>query len=50
MELDKTVIFRFPVTAEKQGTDLWLSVFMDDTDSPDLSIFATPEIIRKLAL
>ena len=44
---DQTKVFRFPVTAQEQGSELWVVVFMDDIDSPDLYVFARPEIIEK---
>ena len=44
---DQTRAFRFPVTAQGQGSELWVVVFMDDIDSPDLYVFARPEIIQK---
>ena len=44
---DQTRAFRFPVTAQGQGSELWVVVFMDDIDSPDLYVFARPEIIHK---
>jgi hypothetical protein len=44
---EQTRALRFPVTAQGQRSELWLVIFMDDIDSPDLEIHAAPEVIRK---
>jgi len=44
---EQTKAFRFPITAKGQQSELWLVIFMDDIDSPDLQIHAAPEEIRK---
>lgn len=48
MEPEQTKAFRFQVVANEQKSELWLVIFMDDIDSPDLEIHAAPELIRKL--
>jgi len=48
MKHNQTRTFRFPVSANKNASELWVAVFMDDIESPDLYIFATPEIIHRL--
>ena len=44
---EQTKAFRFPITAKGQKSELWLVIFMDDIDAPDLGIHANPEVIRK---
>jgi hypothetical protein len=48
MKEEQTKVFRFPIVAEGKQTDLWLVIFMDDVDSPDLEIRSHPELIQKL--
>jgi hypothetical protein len=48
MEPEQTKAFRFPISANGTKDELWLIVFMDDVDSPDLEIHASAEVIRKL--
>ena len=38
--------FRFPVTAGGASTDLWLDVFLDDVDSPDLAVYSSPAVVE----
>ena len=38
--------FRFPVTAGGASTDLWLDVFLDDVDSPDLAVHSSPAVVE----
>ena len=47
MKPEQTRAFRFPVRALGEPGELWVVVFMDDIDSPDLYIYARPEVIRK---
>lgn len=49
MKPDQTRIFRFPVIANEENREVWLEIFLDDIDSPDLGVYAAPEIIRKFA-
>ena len=46
---DQTRAFRFPVTAQGHESELWVIIFMDDIDSPDLYIHGRPELIQKFA-
>jgi hypothetical protein len=48
MKHEQTKVFRFPILASGQMSEVWLVIFMDDIDSPDLAIHASPELIRKL--
>jgi hypothetical protein len=48
MKEEQTKAFRFPIVAAGEKTDLWLVIFMDDVNSPDLQIHSSPELIRKL--
>jgi len=48
MEHEQTKAFRFPIVAQGKETELWLVIFMDDVDSPDLAIHSSPELIKKL--
>jgi len=44
---EQTKAFRFPITLKRQESELWLVIFMDDIDSPDLEIHASAEVIKK---
>jgi len=46
---DQTKALRFPVTTQGQESELWVIIFMDDIDSPDLCIHGRPELIQKFA-
>jgi len=48
MRPEQTRAFRFPVTSARKSDELWVIVFMDDVDSPDLEIRAGPGLIEKL--
>jgi hypothetical protein len=48
MEPEQTKAFRFPIKAEGIGSDLWIVVFMDDIDSPDLYIHADARVLKEL--
>jgi hypothetical protein len=45
---DQSKMFCFPITAAGRMNEVWLSVFMDDIDSPDLGIYGSQELIQKL--
>jgi hypothetical protein len=45
---DQTKAFRFPITAGRDKAELWLVIFMDDIDAPDLEVHSSSAIIRKL--
>ena len=49
MKPDQTRVFRFPVTfAGNKKSDLWIVIFMDDVDSPDLEVHGDAALIAKL--
>lgn len=48
MKTDQTRTFRFPVSAKGQEGELWIEVFMDDIDAPDLAVYASPPVIERL--
>jgi hypothetical protein len=48
MKHDQTKAFRFPISAHGKTDEVWLVVFMDDIDSPDLEIHASSKLIQKL--
>jgi hypothetical protein len=45
---EQTKVLRFPITANGQKSELWLVIFMDDIDAPDLEIHGAPRLIKKL--
>jgi len=45
---EQTKAFRFPIKANGQPSELWVVIFMDDIDAPDLEIHANTAIIKKL--
>ena len=47
MKAEQTRAFRFPVTADGSKGEVWVTVFMDDIDAPDLAIFGDAKIIKK---
>jgi hypothetical protein len=47
MNHDQTKAFCFQVMANKQEEEVWLVIFMDDIDSPDLEIHAGARLIEK---
>jgi hypothetical protein len=49
MKESQTRSFRFPILAEGSPADFWISIFMDDIDSPDIYIYSTPDIIRRFS-
>jgi hypothetical protein len=49
MKHDQTKSFCFPIIAKKRENELWLIIFMDDIDSPDLAIHANSEVIQKFS-
>lgn len=46
MSVESTKTFKFPVQFAGAEHDVWLEIFMDDTDSPDIAVFASPPIIN----
>jgi hypothetical protein len=49
MKPDQTQAFRFPVTTKRKQSELWVAIFMDDIDSPDLYVHGRPELIQRFA-
>lgn len=45
---EQTKAFRFPITANRRKSEVWIVFFMDDINSPDLEIYANAELIKKL--
>jgi hypothetical protein len=45
---DQTKAFRFPITTGQRSGEVWVVIFMDDIDAPDLAIHADPALIKKL--
>lgn len=48
MSPDQTRAFQFPVRYKGEAVDVWIVVFMDDVDSPDLAVHATADLIAGL--
>jgi len=48
MELNQTKAFRFPIKTEGTNSELWIVIFMDDINSPDLDIHADARVVQKL--
>jgi hypothetical protein len=48
MTVDQTRAFRFRVGRNGKTEELWVTLFMDDIDSPDLAIFASAEVMARL--
>jgi hypothetical protein len=49
MEPDQTKAFCFPIKTEGAKSELWIVIFMDDLNSPDLYIHANARILQSLA-
>ena len=49
MKVDQTRAFRFPVTTKAGKGEVWLLIFMDDIDDPDVAVYAGPDIIKGFA-
>jgi hypothetical protein len=48
MRHNQTKAFKFPVAVAGRSSDLFVVIFMDDIEAPDLAIHATPQVVRKL--
>jgi len=48
MKHDQTKAFCFPVVTNIRKEEVWLVIFMDDIDSPDLEIHASAQLIQKV--
>lgn len=47
MDVGETKTFRFRVTRRKKPSELWVTVFMDDLDSPDVALHGDDALIRE---
>ncbi len=47
MTLDQTRTFRFPVIVDGLDDELWLVIFLDDVDSPDLAVHSSATVIDR---
>jgi hypothetical protein len=48
MKPEQTKAFCFPVSTNGQSGEVWLVIFMDDVDAPDLEIHGSAGLIRQL--
>ena len=48
MSPDQTRAFQFPVRYRDEAADVWIAIFMDDSESPELAVHADAEIISEL--
>ncbi len=44
---EQTKCFRFPMSTGGNPGEVWLAIFMDDINSPDLAIYAEPDVPAK---
>ena len=49
MRVEQTKNFRFPIRYRRESCNLFVSVFMDDVDSPDLYVFSIKPLIDAFA-
>ena len=49
MRAEQTKTFRFVIKSRGQKGDLWVGIFMDDIDAPDLAIHGAADVIRRVA-
>ncbi len=47
MAPDQTRAFQFPVRHQGKAGDVWIVIFMDDAESPDLAVHADPALIAE---
>jgi hypothetical protein len=48
MLAEQTRRFHFPIVASRKPSALWIVIFMDDIDSPDIEVRADAQIVGKL--
>ena len=48
MLVEQRRAFRFKVKRDGKAEELWVTLYMDDIDSPDLAIFASAEVVARL--
>jgi hypothetical protein len=49
MKVGQTKAFRFPISANREKSELWVVVFMDDVGAPDIEIHASAKNIRNIS-
>jgi len=49
MKVDQTRTFRFPVVVQGAESELFVEIFLDDIDSPDLAVHAAPGTIERFS-
>jgi len=49
MRVDQTRAFRFPIKFERKRTEVFVGIFMDDINSPDVEIHAVPALIKSFS-
>lgn len=47
LDVDQDARFKFDATAGGKPVPVWIEVFMDDIDTPDLAVYAAPELIKE---
>lgn len=50
MEVEQSRAFRFPISANGKQAELWVSLFMDDIDLPEVAVFGPPDVIEKFTV
>ena len=48
MKPEQTRAFRFPITFQEKKADLFVEIFMDDVNTPDLAIYAPASLVQQL--
>ena len=48
MKVEQTRAFRFPIKFENKKADLFVEIFTDDLNSPDVAIYSDPALIKCL--
>lgn len=48
LRVDQARRFRFPVRVQRRPTEVWLELFMDDEEAPDVYLFADPDVASRI--
>jgi hypothetical protein len=48
MMVDQVRQFRFPVRIGNTRSDVWIGLFMDDEEAPDLYVYAEPDVLGRV--
>jgi hypothetical protein len=48
LRIDQTRTFKFPVSVVGRASEVWVGVFMDDVDAPDLYVHAEAELAKRM--